>query len=153
VQLLFEGGRYRQTLELLAEARDRYPHSAPLQLWQAIALDAIGQTEAAIASIRPLTHLGDRETQQQARYLLSIWSAPSLKRQDTWMATMPDVQHLDGSDDAPLPKSASAPTRPQAPDPTPSSPPLPADRSLPIGWIVGLIGVAMLLGILLQLRL
>ncbi|MEM6446094.1 MAG: hypothetical protein AAF704_05945 [Cyanobacteria bacterium P01_D01_bin.123] len=91
VEALFERGDYRGTLSLVAEALESYPESTALRLWQAIATDASGDTESAIALVRPLTQMGDRETRTQASYLLRIWQAPRLARPQTWMTDVPTV--------------------------------------------------------------
>ncbi|MEO1133982.1 MAG: tetratricopeptide repeat protein [Cyanobacteria bacterium J06639_1] len=91
VEAVFERGNYRETLNLLAEALERYPESAALGLWQAIATDASGDTETAIELVKPLTQGGDRETRKQASYLLKIWQAPRLARPETWMTDVPSV--------------------------------------------------------------
>lgn len=91
VEALFERGNYRETLELLSQALAAHPESIALRLWQAIVTDAAGDTDTAIELVRPLTRGGDRETRQQASYLLKIWQAPRLERPQAWMTDVPSV--------------------------------------------------------------
>ena len=90
IQALFECGRYRPALEAISKALNSYPDADALLLWQAITTNAMGNTDEAIAIVQPLTDNGDRQTRQQAAYLIQIWSAPKLQRQREWQATMPD---------------------------------------------------------------
>lgn len=130
IQTLFERGRYRTTLDAISSALDHYPDAESLLLWKAIATNAIGNTDEAIAIVQPLTDSGDRQTCQQATYLVQIWSAPKLQRQREWQAGMTDFGQSDRRSfssgnsgagtayaTAPLPKAPS-----QDSSPTPTSP-------------------------------
>ena len=97
IQALFERGRYRPALEAISQALNSYPDTNSLLLWQAIATNAMGNTDEAIAIVQPLTDSGDRQTRQQAAYLIQIWSAPKLQRQREWQPTMPDFGQSDRS--------------------------------------------------------
>ncbi|MEM9566692.1 MAG: hypothetical protein AAF974_00150 [Cyanobacteria bacterium P01_E01_bin.34] len=88
IQALHESGRYRTALNAIATALEHYPNTDALLLWEAIATNAIGETEKAISLVNPLATSGDFETRQQARYLSQIWSAPSLQRHDEWQVNM-----------------------------------------------------------------
>ena len=88
IQALHESGRYRKALDAIATALDRYPKTDALLLWEAIATNAIGDTDKAISLVKPLANSGDFETRQQARYLSQIWSAPSLQRHEEWQVNM-----------------------------------------------------------------
>ena len=88
IQALFESGRYRRTLDAISAALENYPKTESLLLWEAIATNAIGETEKAISLVKPLANSGDLETRQQARYLSQIWSAPSLQRHEEWQVNM-----------------------------------------------------------------
>ena len=86
IELLLEGGLYRQTLDAIATALEHYPYADSLWLWQAIATEAAGDTETAIATAQPLTNSQDAKIRQQSRYLIEIWSAPKLERPQNWAA-------------------------------------------------------------------
>ena len=88
IQALHESGRYRKALDAIATALEHYPKTDSLLLWQAIATNAIGETDRAISLVKPLANSGDFETRQQARYLAQIWSAPPLQRHEEWQVNM-----------------------------------------------------------------
>ncbi|MGK7906866.1 MAG: tetratricopeptide repeat protein [Synechococcus sp.] len=95
VETLFEGGRYRDALATISTALEQHPDNPDLLLWQAIATNAVGQTEEAISMVTPLKISGDLETRQKARYLAQIWSAPSLNRPKEWKVNMADFSQID----------------------------------------------------------
>ncbi|WP_017328092.1 hypothetical protein [Synechococcus sp. PCC 7336] len=123
IQLLFEGGLYRQTLDAIATALEQHPYAEPLWLWQAIATDAIGNTEAAIETVLPLTNSQDAEIRKQANYLASIWSAPRLERPQNWNARVENLDRLGDRQEFVRGKAASAPT---TPSPSFTEPPRPS---------------------------
>ena len=96
IQLLFEGGLYRQTLEVIGLALEDFPNEDELWLWQAIATEAIGDTAGAITFAEPLTDSDNPDTRQNAEYLIRIWSAPQLERSPE---LHPQLSGFDGLDD------------------------------------------------------
>ncbi|MEN9226763.1 MAG: hypothetical protein Q6L60_06690 [Thermostichus sp. HHBFW_bins_43] len=95
IQLGFERGQYRQVLEQVRQAQSRYPQSGKLKLWQALAQEALGQTQEAILLAQALVRNPDPEVAQQARYVLGIWQAPRLRRPPEWLIEIPDLSRLE----------------------------------------------------------
>ncbi|NJL99861.1 MAG: tetratricopeptide repeat protein [Synechococcaceae cyanobacterium SM2_3_2] len=93
-----ERGSYRRALELSLEALAHHPQSGSLKIWRAVCLESLGRTSEAVTFLRPLLRAGDVETAKQARYLLSIWEAPRLRRPQNWTVEIPDLSHLSGGD-------------------------------------------------------
>ncbi|MFQ3615004.1 MAG: hypothetical protein SNJ68_15020 [Cyanobacteriota bacterium] len=110
IQSGFERGQYRQVLEQIRQAQSRYPQSGKLRLWQALAQEALGQTQEAILLAQALVRNPDPEVAQQARYILGIWQAPRLRRPPEWLSEIPDLSHLE---DAEPPEHRLAYRRPQ----------------------------------------
>ncbi len=114
-----ERGSYRRALELSLEALAHHPQSGSLKIWRAVCLESLGRTSEAVTFLRPLLRAGDMETAKQARYLLSIWEAPRLRRPQNWTVEIPDLSHLSGGDwnltaVAPAPRKPK-PSQPKAP--------------------------------------
>lgn len=150
IELTFERGSYHRALEWVNEARTYYPMAGILKLWQGLALEAMGRTGEAIALVRPLLKRGDPDIVEQARYLLSVWEAPQLKRPREWLTEIPDLSHLseDGWNLTPvLPNKPASRSRPDAVG-SQGSQPLETDR-IPSGrvfWVLaGLLGSVLLL--------
>lgn len=98
IQLRFERGQYRQALEEVKQAQSRYPQSGKLRLWQALAQEALGETQEAILLVQTLLRNPDPEVAQQARYVLGIWQAPRLRRSAEWLSEIPDLSRLEETD-------------------------------------------------------
>jgi|GEM_PF-1485082 len=98
IQLRFERGQYRQALEQAKQAQSRYPQSGKLRLWQALAQEALGETQEAILLAQTLLRNPDPEVAQQARYVLGIWQAPRLRRRAEWLSEIPDLSRLEEAD-------------------------------------------------------
>ena len=98
IQLRFERGQYRQALEEVKQAQSRYPQSGKLRLWQALAQEALGETQEAILLAQTLLRNPDPEVAQQARYVLGIWQAPRLRRPAEWLSEIPDLSRLEEAD-------------------------------------------------------
>lgn len=131
IELTFERGAYHRVMEWANEALTHYPAAGTLKLWQALALEAMGRTAEAIALTRPLLKYADADVVDQARYLLSVWEAPRLRRPREWLTEIPDLSHLseEGWNLTPMlprkPSSRSHPTEIRSQ----SSDPAPGDRS------------------------
>ncbi|MFS8859353.1 tetratricopeptide repeat protein [Synechococcus sp. H60.1] len=95
IQASFERGQYRQALEQVKQAQSRYPQAGKLRLWQALAQEALGETQEAIRLVQTLLGNPDPEVAQQARYVLGIWQAPRLRRPAEWLLEIPDLSHLE----------------------------------------------------------
>lgn len=120
IETAIERGSYRVALDLCREALAHYPQTGSLKLLRAICLEAMGRTPEAVAFVRSLLRDGDPETRKQARYLLTIWEAPRLRRPDNWTVQIPDLSHLSSGDwnltaYAPAPKPRPASSRTDAP--------------------------------------
>ncbi len=100
IQAGFERGHYRQVLEQVQQAQSRYPQSGKLRLWQALAQEALGQTQEAILLAQTLLRNPDPEVAQQARYVLGIWQAPRLRRPPEWLSEIPDLSQLEEAEPA-----------------------------------------------------
>ncbi len=75
-QYLIERGEYAAAVAYLEAALVEYPEAASIHLWLAIAMDANGDTEAALVCLQPwLEHPQEGE---KARKLQRIWQAPKL---------------------------------------------------------------------------
>lgn len=98
IQSKFERGDYRQALEQIKQAQSRYPQSGKLRLWQALAQEALGETQEAIRLAQTLLRNPDPEVAQQARYVLGIWQAPRLRRPAEWLSEIPDLSRLEEAD-------------------------------------------------------
>lgn len=98
IQSGFERGQYRQVLEQVRQAQSHYPHSGKLRLWQALAQEALGQTQEAILLAQTLVRHPDPEVAQQARYILGIWQAPRLRRPPEWLSEIPDLSQLEDAE-------------------------------------------------------
>ncbi|MFS8882588.1 tetratricopeptide repeat protein [Synechococcus sp. R55.3] len=98
IQSRFERGQYRQALEQVRQAQSRYPQSGKLRLWQALAQEALGETQEAILLVQTLLRNPDPEVAQQARYVLGIWQAPRLRRSAEWLSEIPDLSRLEETD-------------------------------------------------------
>jgi tetratricopeptide (TPR) repeat protein len=98
IQSRFERGQYRQALEQVRQAQSRYPQSGKLRLWQALAQEALGETQEAILLVQTLLRNPDPEVAQQARYVLGIWQAPRLRRSAEWLSEIPDLSRLEEAD-------------------------------------------------------
>ncbi len=95
IQASFERGQYRQALEQIKQAQSRYPQVGQLRLWQALAQEALGETQEAIRLAQTLLCNPDPEVAQQARYVLGIWQAPRLRRPAEWLSEIPDLSRLE----------------------------------------------------------
>ncbi|MEN9221378.1 MAG: hypothetical protein Q6M04_02965 [Thermostichus sp. BF3_bins_97] len=129
IQLGFERGQYRQVLEQVRQAQNRYPQSGKLRLWQALAQEALGQTQEALLLIQTLLRNPDPEVAQQARYVLGIWQAPRLRRPPEWLSEIPDLSQLEEDADSPAQRLAYRQPQRQSRQPSPSPRPTDALRS------------------------
>jgi tetratricopeptide (TPR) repeat protein len=142
IQASFERGQYRQALEEAKQAQGRYPQAGQLRLWQALAQEALGETEEAVRLVQSLLHSPDPELAQQARYVLSIWQAPRLRRPAEWSIQIPDLSHLEEAKpesrllvyERPRPRGS----RPTSPAPLPSQA-APSVNTQRLNWV--LIGI------------
>ncbi|MDX2273028.1 MAG: hypothetical protein NW237_13920 [Cyanobacteriota bacterium] len=118
IQSGFERGSYREVLTWVEAALRHYPQSGSLRLWQALTIEALGQTTQAIELMQMLVHHPDPEIAQQAKYLVYIWKAPRLQRPPAWLSEIPDLSQLAdsavtlGSRLPPLPQQRSRTTPP-----------------------------------------
>jgi tetratricopeptide (TPR) repeat protein len=91
----FEGGQYRQAVELLEIASAMLSRNTRLggevQIWLATAYEADGRVDDAIALCEQLKRHPHAETSTQARRLQYIWKAPKLQRPKEWMTEIPDL--------------------------------------------------------------
>jgi hypothetical protein len=117
IQAGFERGQYRQVLEQVRQAQSRYPQSGKLRLWQALAQEALGQTQEAILLAQTLLRNPDPEVAQQARYILGIWQAPRLRRPPEWLSEIPDLSQL-GEAEPPEHRLAYRQPRPKSSQPS-----------------------------------
>ncbi|MFQ3613600.1 MAG: hypothetical protein SNJ68_07795 [Cyanobacteriota bacterium] len=130
IQSGFERGQYRQVLEQVRQAQSRYPQSGKLRLWQALAQEALGQTQEAILLAQTLVGNPDPEVAQQARYILGIWQAPRLRRPPEWLSEIPDLSQLE---EAEPPEHRLAYQRSQRKSPHSSPAPQATEASNPSG--------------------
>lgn len=98
----FERGEYRLSVQRLEAASALMSRSTILggeaQIWLAMAYEAAGQTEEAIALCQQLSRHPDPETSKQSKRLLYILQAPQLKRPEEWMTKIPDLETIAESD-------------------------------------------------------
>ncbi len=95
IEASFERGQYRQALEQAKQAQSHYPQAGKLRLWQALAQEALGETQEATRLLQTLLSNPDPEVAQQARYVLGIWQAPRLRRPAEWLLEIPDLSQLE----------------------------------------------------------
>ncbi|CAN1210641.1 tetratricopeptide repeat protein [Tumidithrix helvetica PCC 7403] len=95
----FEGGSYQQALQQLEQAKS---HAIPgtyqsgeIQVWLANAYDAVGRTEEAIALCRSLVKHPNIDVRKSARYVLSVLSAPQLRKLEGVTTEIPNLSNLD----------------------------------------------------------
>ncbi|MFS8856503.1 tetratricopeptide repeat protein [Synechococcus sp. H55.7] len=143
IQSKFERGDYRQALEQIKQAQSRYPQSGKLRLWQALAQEALGETQEAIRLAQTLLRNPDPEVAQQARYVLGIWQAPRLRRPAEWLSEIPDLSRLEEADTPAYrldygqsQRKGSSPKSGDSLDPREAAPPL---DTKPLTW--ALIGI------------
>lgn len=121
----FERGRYRQSIEQLEAACQLQPRASRLggeaQLWLVTAYQAAGQTQEAIALCESLQKHPFSTTRQQAKRLLEILKAPTLKRPKEWNVEIPDMTAVSESDPnsryVPSKSASQKRDRPYQPDP------------------------------------
>jgi FimV-like protein len=98
----FERGQYRLSIEQLETACALISRTSRLggeaQLWLAMAYQAVGQSQDAIALLQTLLKHPNSSTRQQAKRLLEIIKAPALKRPKEWMTEIPNLADLSESD-------------------------------------------------------
>ncbi len=75
-QYLIERGEYAAAVAHFETALVEYPEAASLHLWLAIAIDAHGDTTAALTCLQPW--LDHPEVGEKAGKLQRIWQAPKL---------------------------------------------------------------------------
>ncbi len=128
IEALFLQGAYRQVLIQVERAIGEHPQSGSLKLWRAITLEAMGQTAEALTWARPLMKYPDTEIAKQAKYLVSIWEAPRLRRRRDLVTEIPDLGYLSDS---------SWDLTSLAPTPRPSSSPSSTNREPQSGTVIG----------------
>lgn len=108
-QFLLERGEYAAAIALFETALAEYPDAARLHVWYAIALDASGNTEAALTALQPW--LKDPEVGADAQKLRSIWKAPRLNQpEDRFQFDVVDA------DQPVVIKAAASPSSPRKSD-------------------------------------
>jgi tetratricopeptide (TPR) repeat protein len=98
----FERGGYRESVELLSQARTLVPPDSSLggeiQIWLVTAYEAVGRHAEAIALGRELHQHSSREIRKQSRRLVYILEAPQLNRPQEWLTQIPDLSGIEESD-------------------------------------------------------
>ena len=158
----FEAGLYREAIELLrqgegvqGEARSMAT-DGELKTWLVMAYEASGDRSAALNLCRIVSRHPHGQTRDQGKRLLYILEAPKLKMKSEWLVEIPDLSHLENSDDrawTPPPINLSPPpklrpTQPKGyviPEPTdPTTVNMGDERS--VFWLLGAVG-AVLVGL------
>ena len=155
----FEAGLYREAIELLrqgegvqGEARSMAT-DGELKTWLVMAYEASGDRSAALNLCRIVSRHPHGQTRDQGKRLLYILEAPKLKMKSEWLVEIPDLSHLENSDDrawTPPPINLSPPPKlrpikpkgyiiPEPTDPTTVN--MGDDRS--VFWLLGAVGVVL----------
>jgi hypothetical protein len=94
----FERGNYRNAVQHLETANSLVEPTSRLggqvQIWLVTAYQAVGNSAAAIALCRQLSHHPDDLTRKQGKRLLYILEAPQLKPRSEWLTEIPDLSRL-----------------------------------------------------------
>ena len=153
----FEAGLYRDAITLLRQGEtipteDRsMAIDGELKTWLVMAYEASGDRSAALNLCRIVSRHPHGQTRDQGKRLLYILEAPKLKMKSEWLVEIPDLSHLESSDDrawTPPPINLSPPpklrpTQPKGyiiPEPTdPTTVNMGDERS--VFWLLGAVGV------------
>lgn len=94
----FECGQYRQSVQRFQAANNLVAGNSrqggEAQMWLAIAYEAAGERDEAIALYQQLQRHPDRETRKQSKRLLYIMQAPQLTRRPEWLVEIPDLKNI-----------------------------------------------------------
>lgn len=157
----FEAGFYQDAIALLRQgeatpAEDRsMAVDGELKIWLVMAYEASGRRSAALNLCRIVSRHPHGQTRDQGKRLLYILEAPKLKMKSEWLVEIPDLSHLESTDDrawtpppinlAPPPKLR--PTQPKGyviPEPTdPTTVNMGDERS--VFWLLGAVGLILVI--------
>lgn len=124
-----------------------------LKTWLVMAYEAAGDRSAALNLCRIVSRHPHGQTRDQGKRLLYILEAPKLKMKSEWLVEIPDLSHLDNTNDrawTPPPVNLSPPpqrrpTPPKGyviPEPTdPTTVNMGDERS--VFWLLGAVGVVL----------
>ena len=158
----FEAGFYQDAIALLrqgemAQTDDRsMAVDGELKIWLVMAYEAAGDRSAALNLCRIVSRHPHGQTRDQGKRLLYILEAPKLKMKSEWLVEIPDLSHLENTNDrawTPPPINLSPPpklrpTTPKGyviPEPTdPTTVNMGDERS--VFWLLGAVG-AVLVGL------
>ncbi len=98
-QVAFERGDYRQAvshfLTAIALVQPNTKIGGEIQIWLAMAYEAVGQLSEAKALCLKLANHPSLATRQASKRMLYIMDAPELARRDEWLTKIPDLSHLE----------------------------------------------------------
>jgi len=107
----FERGDYRKSVEHFQQAvalvNPDSVFGGTVQTWLVMAYQATGQSHAAIALCRTLTHHPDLTTRKEGKRLLYILEAPRLQTRPEWLTQIPDLGELSERDKTDRPGAQS----------------------------------------------
>ncbi len=155
----FEAGFYQDAIALFrqgetSQTEDRsMAIDGELKTWLVMAYEAAGDRSAALNLCRIVSRHPHGQTRDQGKRLLYILEAPKLKMKSEWLVEIPDLNHLDNTDDrawtlppanlSPQPKLR--PTKPKGyviPEPTdPTTVNMGDERS--VFWLLGAVGLVL----------
>ena len=155
----FEAGLYQNAIALLRQG-EATPTEArsmaldgELKTWLVMAYEAAGDRSAALNLCRIVSRHPHGQTRDQGKRLLYILEAPKLKMKSEWLVELPDLSHLDNTNDrtwtpppvslSPSPKRSQTPPKgyviPEPTDPTTVN--MGDERS--VFWLLGAVGVVL----------
>jgi tetratricopeptide (TPR) repeat protein len=124
-QAAFEAGEYRKAIELLKQGEKRVMLAGgktkalegEIKIWLVMAYEASGNPEKALELCRIVSRYPHGETREQGKRLLYILEAPKLATKPDWITEIPDLTHIQPSDDRAWtpPPTNLAPSRPLRP--------------------------------------
>ena len=153
----FEAGFYQDAIALLRQGESIQTEErsmavdGELKTWLVMAYEAAGDRSAALNLCRIVSRHPHGQTRDQGKRLLYILEAPKLKMKSEWLVEIPDLSHLENSDDrawTPPPINLSPPPKlrpiqpkgyviPEPTDPTTVN--MGDERS--VFWLLGAVGI------------
>ena len=130
-KVAFEAGLYRDAIELLKQGDSVQDNArsmavdGELKTWLVMAYEASGDRSAALNLCRVVSRHPHGQTRDQGKRLLYILEAPKLKMKSEWLVEIPDLSHLENTND-----------RAWTPPPINLSPPPKLRPTVPKGYVI-----------------